>query len=125
MLELTDRDGLDEGDREERDGFGLMDGDLSRVKEQSQKADSVMEDGASVVMILSGGRVSNFDCWKKFSTLLLRITDLNERERFSFWIWRKQNGGRGRDKKRKMEGGREGGKSYSGYLLARQCWLKQ
>lgn len=87
MLELIDRDGLDEGEREERDRFGLMDGDLSRVKGQSQKGDSMMEGGASVVMILSGGGASKFDRWKKFSTLLLRIIDLRDSERFSFWSW--------------------------------------
>lgn len=85
MLELIDRDGLDEGEREDRDRFGLIDGDLSRVKGQSQKGDSIMVGGASVVMILSGGGVSMFDRWKKFSTLLLRIIDLNDRERFSLW----------------------------------------
>lgn len=90
MLEFIDRDGLDEGEREDRDRFGLMDGDLSRVKGQSQKRDSVMEGGASVVMILSRGRVSMFDRWKKFSTLLLRIIDFNDSERFSFWSWSKE-----------------------------------
>lgn len=60
-MELIDRDGLDEGEHDDSDRLGLIDGDLSRVKGQSKKGDSIIEGGASDVTTLSRDGVSIFD----------------------------------------------------------------
>ena len=79
-MEDVEREGLTEGEWDESEGLGLMDGEMDGER-SAAGADSC---GEGSVMRAEGRRASPFR-WKKLSTLLLRITDLKERERFSLW----------------------------------------
>lgn len=86
---LAGRDGdrLREGEWDEMEGLGLTDGEMDgeRLFTRGEPGRSGGEGGGGSVVNSRGMRASLKDLWKKFSTLLLRMSVLKDRERFSFW----------------------------------------
>lgn len=86
-MEVREREGLREGEWDESEGLGLSEGERegerSQVRGVSPKGGGEEVSGGSW-MIPEGRRTSPLlGRWKKLSTLLLRITDLKDKERFS------------------------------------------
>lgn len=81
-----DSEGLIEGECDDNEGLGLIEGEREGERSYA-RGDSVKEGGdgrgGGVVIRADGGRTSPLLRWKKLSTLLLRMTDLKDRERFS------------------------------------------
>lgn len=81
-------EGLTEGECEDREGFGLAEGDSEGERSYPSGESEAGarggggEEGQVGVMREGGGRESPF-LWKKLSMLLLRMTDLKDRDRFS------------------------------------------
>lgn len=61
---------------------GVMEGERSWLKGHSEKGGGDGSGGGAVMRAEAGG-VSPLLRWKKLSTLLLRMTDLRDKERFS------------------------------------------
>lgn len=83
----SDGEWLREGEREQREGLGLRDGEMEgeRSPVKGELGGRGGEGGGGLVMKSGGMRASLKDLWKKFSTLLLRMMVLKDRERFSLW----------------------------------------
>ncbi len=85
-MEVTDSEGLIEGECDDNEGLGLLvgewEGECSLARGDSEKGGGD-DAGGGAVMRAEGVRDSPLLRWKKLSTLLLRMTDLKDRERFN------------------------------------------
>lgn len=81
-----DGDRLREGEWDEMEGLGLTEGEMEgeRLFTRGEAGRSGGEGGGGSALKSRGARASLKDLWKKFSTLLLRISVLKDSERFSF-----------------------------------------
>lgn len=86
-MDASDSEGLMEGESEDSDneGLGLIEGEREGERSYA-RGDSENgggdRGGGGVVIKVEGGRGSPLLRWKKLSMLLLRMTDLKDRERF-------------------------------------------
>ena len=107
----SEGEGHSEGEREQREGLGRRDGDIEGERSLASGEPGARggEGGRGSLRKSGGRRASLYERWKKFSTLLLRINVLKERERFRRWSCRDREGWRGdrRGEKQNSDGGKK------------------